>query len=143
MAERVFTTGPVIEAVGASIAIPGVISGPRLNGHLHVDGGVTNPVPFNHARADITVAVDVTGRPKPLVKKSPSNIELAVGSLLILFNELAELRRTHNPPDIYITPSVERFGAADFFKVQEILAAAQPAKEQLKRALEMRLKGGV
>ena len=143
MAEVVFETGSVIEAVGASIAIPGLIQGPRIGGHLHVDGGVTNPVPFNHARADITVAVDVTGRPRPLVRKSPSNIELAVGSLLILFNELADLRRAQNPPEIYRTPAIDRFGAADFFKVQQILAAAQPAKDELKRALEKQLQANV
>ena len=140
MQEVVFTSGSVVQAVGASIAIPGLIAGPRINGHIHVDGGVKNPVPFNHARADITVAIDVTGRPKPILKGTPSNLELAVGSLLITFNELAELRRAQNPPEIYITPEVEGFRPADFFKVKDILKAAEPAKERLKRSLDLRVK---
>jgi NTE family protein len=85
------------------------------------------------------VAIDVTGKPKPLINAKASNMELAVGSLLIMFNQLAESRRALSPPDIYIKPAVDNFGAGDFFKVNEMLAAAEPAKEQLKRALQLRL----
>ena len=58
--------GPLVKAVAASIAIPGVILGPQYDGHSYVDGCVTNPVPFDHVRegVDIVVAVDVTGRPR-------------------------------------------------------------------------------
>ena len=143
MEEVVFTSGSITAAVGASIAIPGVINGPHINGHLHVDGGVKNPVPFNHARADITVAVDVTGRPRKLLSKTPSSIELAVGSLLITFNELAALRRAQGAPDIYITPALDSVGAADFFRVQHILKMAEPAKDELKRMLEQRIEAAV
>jgi NTE family protein len=141
MEEVVITSGSLVEAVGASIAIPGIISAPLINGRVHVDGGVTNPVPFDHVRADcdIVVAIDVTGKPKPLSNAKASNMELAIGSLLIMFNQLAESRRALSPPDIYVKPAVDSFGAGDFFKVTEMLAAAEPAKEQLKRALQLRL----
>jgi hypothetical protein len=48
---------------------------------------------------------------------------------------LAELRRKIDPPEIYLSPKVDGFGAADFFRVREILKAAEPAKDVLKRAL--------
>ena len=142
MEEVVLSAGPILQAVGASIAIPGLVAAPRINGRIHVDGGVKNPVPFDHATAgmDLVVAIDVTGKPKTLSRLHPSNIELAVGSLLIMFNELAELRRAHAPPDIYISPEINGFGAGDFFKVKEIFAASAPAKDKLKRELELRVK---
>ncbi len=142
MEEVVLTSGSILQAVGASIAIPGLIAAPRINGRIHVDGGVKNPVPFNHVTEgmDLVVAVDVTGKPKTISRAHPSNIELAVGSLLIMFNELAELRRAHAPPDIYISPQIDGFGAGDFFKVKEIFAASSPAKDKLKRELELRVK---
>jgi NTE family protein len=141
MEEVVISKGSLVEAVGASIAIPGLISAPLINGRVHVDGGVVNPVPFDHVRAecDIVVAIDVTGKPKPLTNAKASNMELAVGSLLIMFNQLAETRRALSPPDIYIKPAVDNFGAGDFFRVTEMLDAAEPAKQQLKRALQLRL----
>lgn len=140
MEEVVLERGSVLEAVGASIAIPGLIAGPRINGEIHMDGGVKNPVPFNHIEADIVVAIDVTGRPKPVLKTHPSNLELAVGSLLIMFHELADLRRARNPPDIYIEPDLNQFGSGDYFKVRDIFEASEPAKERLKRALDLRIK---
>ena len=142
MEEVVLTSGSILQAVGASIAIPGLIAAPRINGRIHVDGGVKNPVPFNHVTEgmNLVVAVDVTGKPKTISRAHPSNIELAVGSLLIMFNELAELRRAHAPPDIYISPQIDGFGAGDFFKVKEIFAASSPAKDKLKRELELRVK---
>jgi NTE family protein len=142
MEEVVLTSGPILQAVGASIAIPGFIAAPRINGRIHVDGGVKNPVPFDHVREgmDFVVAVDVTGRPRPITRVHPTNIELAVGSLFIMFHELANLRKTQVPPDIYLTPDVDQFAATDFFKAKQIMDAAAPCKDKLKRSLEMRFK---
>jgi NTE family protein len=127
--------------VAASIAIPGLIAAQDLNGRLHVDGGVTNPVPFDHVReeCDVVVAIDVTGKPKPSPRGHPSNMEIAIGSLLIMFQQVAELRRALNPPDIYIRPPVEQFGAGEFFKAREIMQAADAVKDGLKRSLDLRI----
>ncbi len=141
MLEVVLTSGSMITGVGASIAIPGLISAPKINGRIHVDGGIVNPVPFDKVLDgnDIVVAIDVTGKPRPVTKKNASNIELAIGSLLIMFNQLAETRRALSPPDIYIVPDVDQFSSGDFFKVKEMFAAAEPAKEHLKRLLDKQI----
>ncbi len=138
MEEKVIETGPVIKAVAASIAIPGVILGPQYDGHAFVDGGITNPVPFNHVRegCDIVVAVDVTGRPRPGNGGARRNMDLATGSMLIMFHQIASLRRALSPPDIYICPALQDFSAGDFFRVQEFFAASAQAKDQLKYELE-------
>lgn len=141
MEERVIESGPLVKAVGASIAIPGVILGPEYDGHAYVDGCISNPVPFDHARLgmDIVVAVDVTGRPRAANGASRTNMELAVGSLLILFHQVAGLRRAISPPDIYIRPAIETFSGGDFFRIKEVMEQAATAKEQLKRELEKRI----
>lgn len=54
--------GPVIEAVRASIALPGLFTPAQLDGRLLVDGGLVNPVPVSLCRAlgaDIVIAVDL------------------------------------------------------------------------------------
>ncbi|WP_421695614.1 patatin-like phospholipase family protein [Aestuariivirga sp.] len=141
MAEIVLQEGPLVTAVGASIAIPGVILGPKYDGHAYVDGCITNPVPFDHARQgmDIVVAVDVTGRPRPATGAHRGNMELAVGSLFILFHQVAGLRRAINPPDIYIRPALDGFSGGDFFRIKDVMVQAGPAKDQLKRELEARI----
>ena len=141
MCERVIESGSLIKAVAASIAIPGVILGPQYDGHTYVDGGITNPLPCDRVRdgSDIVVAIDVTGRPKPPAKKHRSNMELAVGSLLIMFHQVAMLKRATQQPDIHIEPELNDFSAGDFFRLGDLLKAAQPAKDQLKRELEKRI----
>ncbi|MGE3875707.1 MAG: patatin-like phospholipase family protein, partial [Parvibaculaceae bacterium] len=139
--EHVISSGPMCRAVAASIAIPGLISAPTIDGRLYVDGGITNPVPFDHVRpgSDLVVAIDVTGRLRQPRRAHHSNMELAVGSMLIMFHQIAVLRRQQNPPDIYINPPVEDFMANDFFRISEMMEAASPAKDELKRALELRI----
>jgi len=136
--EVTLSEGPMVEAVAASIAIPGVISAPEIGGRVLVDGGMANPVPFDKLpdTCTYTIAIDVTGRPVPREGKHPTNMELAIGSLLTLFHQIAKLRRDQNPPDFYIEPDVDAFQAPDFFKIEGILKAAQPAKDELKRVLE-------
>jgi NTE family protein len=62
--------GSVIDAVRASIAVPGLFTPAERDGRLLVDGGLVNPVPVSLCRAmgaDIVIAVDVNadlmGRP--------------------------------------------------------------------------------
>jgi NTE family protein len=60
--EVVIRSGDVIEAVRASISVPGIFTPVRSNGHILVDGGITNPVPVSAARAmgaGIVIAVDL------------------------------------------------------------------------------------
>lgn len=55
--------GKVLEAVRASIALPGLFTPVEHNGRLLVDGGLVNPVPVSLARAmgaDIVIAVDLS-----------------------------------------------------------------------------------
>jgi NTE family protein len=56
--------GPILEAVRASIALPGVLSPVRSAGQWLADGGMVNPVPVSTARAlgaDIVIAVNLNG----------------------------------------------------------------------------------
>lgn len=60
--EVVIRSGDVIEAVRASLSVPGIFTPVRSNGRILVDGGLTNPVPASAARAmgaDIVIAVDL------------------------------------------------------------------------------------
>lgn len=60
--EVVIRDGDVIEAVRASISVPGILTPVRWDGRILVDGGLVNPVPVTAARAlgaDVVIAVDL------------------------------------------------------------------------------------
>lgn len=55
-------SGPLLDALRASIALPGLIAPVEIDGHWLVDGGVANPVPVSLCRAmgaDTVIAVDL------------------------------------------------------------------------------------
>lgn len=57
-------SGPIHEAVRASIALPGIFSPAQVHGKLLVDGGLCNPVPVSACRAlgaDVIIAVNLNG----------------------------------------------------------------------------------
>lgn len=61
-AEVWLRSGSTLDAVRASIALPGIFTPVRWEGSLLVDGGLTNPIPVSLARAmgaDIVIAVDL------------------------------------------------------------------------------------
>jgi len=60
--EVVIRSGDVIEAVRASISVPGIFTPVRNNGRILVDGGLVNPVPVSAVRAmgaEFVIAVDL------------------------------------------------------------------------------------
>jgi len=69
------TTGPLFDALRASIAIPTLFTPYRLNGRLLLDGGLVNPVPVAptiHDANDLTVAVHLGGRPRRNLQPPPA-----------------------------------------------------------------------
>jgi NTE family protein len=109
-----------------------------LGGRLLIDGGYINPVPYDVVmdRADLTVAVDVTGDPKRRPgARAPKTFDLLTGATQILFHSITREKLKSLAPDILVRPAVGGFAAMDFFHMPEILAAAEDAKQDLKRQL--------
>jgi NTE family protein len=69
--------GDVVKAVRASISIPGLFTPVYREGHVLVDGGVTNPVPVDVGRclgAEVVIAVDINhGRIDHAVRSLPTD----------------------------------------------------------------------
>jgi NTE family protein len=62
--ERWLQSGPIHEAVRASISMPGILSPVRVGNRWLSDGGLTNPVPVSVCRAlgaDLIIAVNLNG----------------------------------------------------------------------------------
>lgn len=77
-------SGPIHEAVRASIALPGIFNPARLDGRWLLDGGLCNPVPVSVCRAlgaDVIIAVnlngDLLGRRFENISDEPSVTEAA------------------------------------------------------------------
>jgi NTE family protein len=70
-----FQHGPLIPAIRASIAIPGLFTPAVIAGRVLVDGGLLNPLPLDPtaaAAADFTFAVSLQGPREPHEPTSPA-----------------------------------------------------------------------
>lgn len=146
----VIEEGSVIEAVRASISIPGVFAPVRLNCRYLVDGGLTNPVPVDIVAdmgAQFIIAVNVLVEP-PKSKVSclspEGNVPQAPNILNTLIQSLYIMEYEVNKPkivkaDVVINPDVSKIEAFEFFKkdvaIQAGYVAAQNALPVLLRLL--------
>lgn len=137
---KVFTQGSLRRAVAASMALPVIFEPVMADGRAHVDGGLTNPLPFDllQGEADITVAIDVSGVPVPVDGRDfPTATEALFASAFIFERTINREKLKSQQPDIYIDAGTGHFQILDVFKIRDILAAAAPAKENLKRKLAL------
>ncbi|SCW71127.1 patatin-like phospholipase family protein [Ancylobacter rudongensis] len=136
--ERTFASGAIRPAVAASLAIPGLIRPVQLEGHTLVDGGAVNPLPFDllRTRADVVIAVDITGGHGTEMRGVPAPFEAMFATLQIMASSIVGEKLKSGAPDILIRPNVNDFRVLDFFRAAAILKAAEPVKDEVKRRLE-------
>ena len=139
--DALFDSGPLAPAVAGSMAIAGLVKPVSADGMYLVDGGVTNPLPYRalKGRASVIIACDVTMGPMVASHVSPKPYQAMIGAGQILQTAIiAEMLKT-DAPDIMLTPDVEGFNTLDFFRAVKILEAAEPLREEVKRALAEKL----
>lgn len=135
-------TGDLLPAIAASSALPAFMTPVEHEDRVLIDGGFVNPTPFDilRERADVTVAIDVTGAARTRhPKRLPSSIETWIGAAQITLHSIVKEKLRQGHPDVLIRPAVNHFATLDFLKAREILEAAEPAKEELKRKLDAAL----
>ncbi len=137
-AEAVIEHGEIYGALSASAAMPVVFRPVRHNGRVMVDGGISNPVPFDHLRglADIVIAVDVVGTPAGDPARFPARLDSLFGATQLMMQSIVRLKMREAPPDIMLRPEVSRFRVLDFLKASDILKGSGGVRDDLKRELD-------
>lgn len=136
---RLFASGSVKRAVAASMSLPALFSPVVVDGQAMIDGGLSNPLPFDliAGEADIIVAIDVSGAPVPAEGRNhPSAFEALFASAFIFERTIVREKLKNCQPDIYIEGGTSHFQVLDFLRLNDILAAAEPAKQKLKSQLQ-------
>jgi NTE family protein len=135
--QAVFNAGQLRPAIAGSIAIPSLFKPVRYANHVLVDGGVVNPLPVDQASGhDILVGIDVNGDPSDRLGRADYHaLDVWFGSAQIMMHSLTAHMMAAYPPDVYARPHLSSFGALEFWRVREILEAADKEKDNFKRHL--------
>ena len=116
----VISEGPLIRAMEASIAIPGIFPPVEMDGKLLVDGGTTNNLPVDIAKelgADFVIAVDLSSR--KLFRPKPT-----ANSYLVFIDKLRDIMMHEDlrkMADILLEPPVQDVDTLDFTKSLELI----------------------
>jgi NTE family protein len=136
-AELKIDSGELYRAIAASAAIPAVFMPVRLNGRVMIDGGIFNPVPFDHlvGKADIVIGIDVVGGPEGEDQQIPNRIDSLFGASQLMMQSIISEKLKMHSPDIFLRPNVGKFKALDFLRAAEILDISAGIKDEFKQAL--------
>ena len=118
--EHLFEEGDVVDAVRASISLPGIFQPFVLGDRVFIDGGVVNPVPYDLIRdeCDLLIAIDVYNYPPTdSHKKVPNMFECIIATYDIMYNIIEMSKRSKYKPDIYVRASLRGINLLDFHKI--------------------------
>ncbi len=104
--ERVCESGDLYKALAASCALPAVFMPVKIDGRVMIDGGIYNPIPFDHLRglADIVVAVDVVGGPDGDGETIPSRIDSLFGATQLMMQSIITMKMQAGAPIFSCVP---------------------------------------
>ncbi len=134
----VIEEGDLFPAVAASIALPFIFRPQIIDGRVHIDGGIANPVAFDLVEAPgrIVVAVDVVGMPvREDPSKLPTRIEAAFGASQLLMQTITTMKLRLHTPDLLVRPPVDGIRVLDFLHVENILRKTESVREQVREDL--------
>lgn len=176
-----FKSGSLINAVRASISLPGIFTPFQMDDKWLVDGGIVNPVPVSLCRAmgaEVVIAVnlntglvgrhfiiqqakpvsaekgafegeslnDIANRIKKSFKNSvdtvlsqiwrgdsrqPGLFDVMAGTINIMQDRITRSRMAGDPPDIMLTPRLEKMGLLEFYRAAD---AIQEGKDCVTRS---------
>jgi len=135
--EAPLIAGPLRPALAASIAIPGLLRPVAVDGRILIDGGATNPLPFDRVRgrADYIVSVDVLSVPPAQRDDLPNAWESVIATLNIMGNAIVAAKLAQSAPDLMIRPNVGIFRTLGFHQATAILRCADATKADVKKRL--------
>ncbi len=115
--------GDIVDAALASMAVPALYPGQKVDGRVLIDGGMSKQVPIDIARdmgADIIIVVDTTLEPGIDPDRPPSVVTtvMQIVSLIVWRNYQEQIKQLA-PGDVHIQPDMSGQGATSFDRVSE------------------------
>lgn len=133
----ILDSGPLLPAIRASMAVPGLFSPEASGERLLIDGGTVNPLPYDLLadHCDTTVAIDVSGTRTRRARAETGPTDIIFNSFEIMQQSITAEKMKRLQPDIHIKPQLEGVRLLHFNRIESILKQARPAANELRRQL--------
>jgi NTE family protein len=136
--EVVLEKGDLHKAVISSFSLPGLFPPVKYGGKLLMDGGMTNPLPYDTIQndCDITIAIDVSARKDKIENGMPPSYEILFSAFQIMQDSIVQEKLKRTKPDILINTEIKGIRVHEFMKAESIYQQADKAKTKLKKVLK-------
>jgi NTE family protein len=130
--EVAISTGPLVPAIMASIAYPGIFTTRKINDKVFVDGGVINPLPFQLLKGmDYLILVDVSVQ-KIKIDTNSNFKDVLFQSLAIMQGNIVRTNlKELKSPFVLIEPQVYERNEFDFKNVSDAIKEGEKAAESI------------
>jgi NTE family protein len=155
----IIKSGRLLDAVFATSAVPGILPAKSVDGHLLVDGGVTNPIPVAEARAlypeapvvavilspplgwqseenkDPTVELPPLMSNIPLVYRLAGRLRLAQAVNIFLHSvdlggtTMLDMQLRLEKPEVIIRPKLGLIGLTDRVNIPDLIKSGEQAAQ--------------
>ena len=130
---HIFDHVKLYEAAHASMAIPGVFTPVRIDGHWYIDGGTLEELPVEVLRnngADVVIGVDLSIKKRFTVAedKAPGAHSSLLRTFNIMQKEITRLRQ--DSPDVRIKPDVSFMNMIPTNGVEEAIRIGRECAER-------------
>ncbi len=126
--QRVFRSGPLYQAMRASMSVPGMFAPLEVDDQIYGDGGLVNNLPVDVVQAmgaDIVIAVNI-GTPLMSRKELSSIVGLTSQTINILTEQnVREQRARLTSRDVLIDPDLGELSFIDFDKAPRFIALGE------------------
>ncbi|MCK5450069.1 patatin-like phospholipase family protein [Candidatus Pacearchaeota archaeon] len=143
--EVVIDKGKLVDAIMASISIPGIFPPVRLNGKLLVDGGLINPTPTDIVKkmgADIIIGVDLTMKNK-MKLKNPNIFQTLMRSYEIVRTQSTKYHINREDNNLLIIkPNINELMFFNFYKSQKFIKEGERVARKALPDIKSLLKRG-
>jgi NTE family protein len=133
----VLDEGDLLRAIKASMAVPGLFAPVKDDNRLLIDGGVSNPLPWDLLdEQGLVIAIDVTGIRSPSPDGPPGLTTLLFKTFEVMQQSIIRQKLAVSPPGIYIKPELDDVRLLHFDRVDEVISQAGAAADELRQKLE-------
>ncbi len=129
--ETFINKGDLMEAILASISIPGIFQPVKMGNKLLVDGGVVDPLPQHYGHVIAKKVIAINAMPCEFKYKEESDVfDIISESIGIMTHELITLKQDHNKNSVFIQLKTEKINSIDFSKISTCIKIGRRAAEK-------------
>jgi NTE family protein len=132
--EVLLTDGNLLDAIRASMAVPGVFAPQKIGDKLLVDGGLVNNLPCNQVcDFPLSIGSDVTSLPKEM---KPKPLQVLSGAFSIMLENSTRQNLKQASPTLLFKADTDGIDIFDFHKIAEVLEIGDKAAEEFRTKLK-------